>query len=177
MKQPARLLLSFIFALGLSACMTSEVANPSRVTPGDIVANVVRVDTSAFSGIEGRDLVVSREKVAKDISRAIGRRMDGRGPSNANIDVRLNSVRLTSPGSAFAFGGPSSIEARVTVTDVDTGEILFGPEVIRGTSEFVRLPGVIGVATSPTPERDYEQTVEGFSVAVRAAINGTDPEA
>lgn len=159
-------------AVALAACMDSAPQSQSRVSAGDVAANVVRVDTSSFSGIEGRTLDVSRDKVASDISRALGSRLAASGLSNASVDVRLQRVRLTSPGSAFAFGGPSSIEAQVTARNAETGAVLFGPTAIRGTSEFVRLPGVIGAATSPTPERDYDQTVEGFAVAVSDAITG-----
>ncbi|WP_299612736.1 hypothetical protein [uncultured Tateyamaria sp.] len=172
MTQFLRLALWLTCTLTVAACMDTAPQSQSRISPADIVANEVRVDTSSFAGVEGRTLDISREKIASDIGRALGRRMGDGGPSNANIDVRLQSVRLTSPGAAFAFGGPSSIEAEVTVTDAVSGAILFGPEDIKGTSEFLRLPGVIGVATSPTPERDYDQTVEGFSVAVKSAISG-----
>lgn len=168
------LALALIGALG--ACMDTAPQSQSRVSPADIVANVVRVDTSSFGGIEGRTLDIPTAKIASDIGRALGRRMGNGGPSNANIDVRLLSVRLTSPASAFAFGGPSAIEAEVTVSDAATGDVLFGPEQVRGTSEFLRLPGVIGVATSPSPERDYDQTVQGFAAAVAQAIRGPAPE-
>ncbi|WP_299552016.1 hypothetical protein [uncultured Tateyamaria sp.] len=172
MKRVLHLAFCLNVAFALAACMTTAPATGSRVGPADIVANVVRVDTSSFIGVEGRTLDIPPEKIASDIMRALGRRMGAGGPSNANIDIALQRVRLTSPGSAFAFGGPSSIKAEVAVTDAQTGTLLFGPEVVLGTSEFVRLPGVIGVATSPSPERDYDQTVEGFAVAVTAAIKG-----
>lgn len=171
MKQFLRIALGLACALAVAACTDTAPQSPSRISPAQIVANVVRVDTSSFSGIEGRTLDIPREKIANDIGRALGRRLGNGGPTNANIDVRVQRVRLTSPGSAFAFGGPSSIEANVTVTDAGSGAVLFGPRDIRGTSEFLRLPGVIGVATSPSPERDYDQTVEGFAVAVSEAIN------
>ena len=176
MTQTIRTALCLVCLFALGACMGAAPQSQSRVSPADIVANVVRVDTSSFSGIEGRDFDLSPAEIASDIGRALGRRMGGGGPSNANIDVRLKKVQLTSPVAAFAFGGPSAIEAEVTVTDASTGAILFGPESVRGTSEFLRLPGVIGVATSPTPEQDYRQTVQGFAAAVTQAIRGPAPE-
>ncbi|WP_299047989.1 hypothetical protein [uncultured Tateyamaria sp.] len=176
MTQTLRIALWLICCAALAACMDGTPQSQSRVSPADIVANVVRVDTSAFTGIEGRNLDISAAQIASDIGRALGRRMGSGGPSNANIDVRLGTVRLTSPASAFAFGGPSAIEAEVVVTDASTGAVLFGPEQVRGTSEFLRLPGVIGVATSPSPERDYDQTVQGFAAAVTLAIRRPAPE-
>ncbi|MEL7131954.1 MAG: hypothetical protein AAGK77_06040 [Pseudomonadota bacterium] len=177
MTHQIRLALCLLATLAFAACTASAPSNGARVSPADIVSTTVRVDTASFAGIEGRDINVPSRQIASDITSALSRRMDGFGPSNAIIDVRLDKVQLTSPGSAFAFGGPSAIEARVTVTDAESGAILFGPQDIRGTSEFVRLPGVIGVATSPTPERDYDQTVEGFAIAVQSAISGTGSNA
>ncbi|MEM8656161.1 MAG: hypothetical protein AAGF36_15590 [Pseudomonadota bacterium] len=173
MTHHIRFALGLLGALALAACMTTEPSGSTGRFSADMATNTVRVDTASFSGIEGRDLTVPPRQIASDIMRALNTRMDGTGPSNAVIDVRLDKVELTSPGSAFAFGGPSAIEARVTVTDAESGALLFGPRNIRGTSETVRLPGVIGVATSPTPERDYDQTVQGFAAAVHSAISGT----
>jgi len=139
-----------------------------------IQANTVTVDTSAFSGIEGREISLPPEQVASDLRTAVAQRLSANGTVMANVTLRLKRVVLTSPGSAFAFGGPSAIEAEIVATDASTGAVLFGPELVRGRSETVRLPGVIGAATSPSVERDYDQTVAGFAVAVQSTLNPPD---
>ncbi|WP_299165133.1 hypothetical protein [uncultured Tateyamaria sp.] len=147
---------------------------PVIAAPRVIEANTVIVDTSAFTGIEGREFALPPERVAGDLRTAVARQLSSTGTVVANVTVRLKRVVLTSPGSAFAFGGPSAIEAEITATDARTGAVLFGPEPLRGTSATVRLPGVIGVATSPSAERDYDQTILGFAAAVQTTLNPPD---
>ncbi|MEO0503294.1 MAG: hypothetical protein AAFZ14_08210 [Pseudomonadota bacterium] len=160
------------FALALAACDAPPADAPQARS--SIAAHVVTVDVSRFAAIEGRTVAISPDEVGEDIATALTDTMaDASGDAVlADIGLVLTSVRLTSPGAAFAFGGPSRIEGTMTVTDVETGDVLFGPETVVGTSETLRLPGVIGVATSPSPADDYRQTVDGFAIAVQRVLNG-----
>ena len=168
----ARLIALFGIALTLSACDEGAGPPASTATPvRALVANVVSVDITDFTGIRGRVIERAPLEVANDITVAVQDVFSGPGAANANIALRLKDVLLPSPGSAFAFGGPSSIRADVTVTDAQTGAVIFGPEEVRGTSATLRVPGLIGVATSPSASRDYAQTVAGFAVALETALS------
>lgn len=159
-------------ALTLAACDEAATSVTSTDTPGRaIVANVVAVDITDFIGIRGRALERAPLEVANDITVAVQDVFSGPGVANANIALRLKDVLLTSPGSAFAFGGPSSIVADVTVRDAQTGDVIFGPQEVRGTSATLRVPGLIGVATSPSATRDYDQTVAGFAAALQTQLS------
>ena len=149
---------------------------PSQVGIEDqpqIVANSISLDLSSFGGVEGRALTLTNEQIAQDISNALRTALASNGePPNADINLELTAVELTSRGAAFALGGPSRIRGVLTVTDVQTGAVLFGPELFEGNSETLRLPGLIGVATSPSTDADYLQTIDGFAAAVAQELNG-----
>lgn len=149
-----------------SAPATEQVVAPA------ITANSVTVDVSRFPGIEGRELVRSSQAIAQDLTTALTRSLSGGAVAgNANVTLQLTSVRLTSPVSAAAFGGPSRIAGILTVTDAADGSVLFGPETVEGTSKTVRVPGAIGVVTSPSAANDYRQTVDGFAASVAELLN------
>ncbi|WP_299686313.1 hypothetical protein [uncultured Tateyamaria sp.] len=155
----------------LGACDAPVADSPEAQAP--IAANTVRVDVSGFAAVEGRTVALSPARVGQDIAQALAQqlRQTADGAVIADITLDLTSVRLTSRGAAFAFGGPSRIAGILTAHDARTGAVMFGPTPVVGTSETLRLPGVIGVATSPSPTDDYRQTVLGFAVAVQRLLN------
>lgn len=154
-----------------SATETSTTTPEQTIAPA-IIANSVKVDVSRFTGIEGRDLALSPEAVAQDVTAALSRALSGgTAAGNADVTLQLTSVRLTSPVSAAAFGGPSRISGILTVTDAEDGSVIFGPETVDGSSKTVRIPGAIGVVTSPSAENDYRQTVDGFAASVADLLN------
>lgn len=163
---------ALLITLALAACDAPSGDAPRDLMP--IAAHTVKVDVSEFAAIEGRVVTMSPDEVGQDIATALAEQL-AEAPTDAvqaDIALALTSVRLTSRGAAFAFGGPSRIEGLLTVIEAKTGAVLFGPETVVGTSETVRLPGVIGVATSPSAANDYRQTVAGFAIAVQRVLNG-----
>ena len=160
--------------LCLSAC-DAPAPSAQAAGPAAVVARSVTVDTSGFAGIEGRDFVRSPATVGADLTRALERDLSRSGVAGtADVTFELSSVRLTSPVGAATFAGASRISGVLTVRDSETGAVIFGPEAVEGTSETLRIPGAIGVVTSPTAEADYQQTVDGFAADINDLLNGSE---
>ena len=140
----------------------------------NLVVRNISVDVSALSGVTGRQIDVPAEQIGADVKAALEKALARPGPGNADLAVVVQSVKLTSPGAAAAFGGNSKISVLMTITDAKTGDVLLPTREVRGYSDVLRLPGVIGVATSPSRENDYRQTVDGFAQSVKEQIYGDD---
>ncbi|WP_415921746.1 hypothetical protein [Tateyamaria sp. SN6-1] len=169
-----RPVVALLLCAVLAACDAPQA--PPSAEQRRVVANVVTVDMSTFVGIEGRQIDKSADQVAGDVSRALTNRLAATGAAKptADVDIQLSSVRLTSRGAAFAFGGPSRVIGVVTVRDVQDGTVVFGPRRVEAASSTLRLPGVVGVATSPSVEDDYRQSIAGFAAAVEQLLNGPE---
>ncbi|WP_299146877.1 hypothetical protein [uncultured Tateyamaria sp.] len=162
--------LSLMLVLFVVAACTQPVLQEG--TPQTFVVRNVTVDSTSFTGVSGREISVPTAQVVADVQGALETALARPGEQTADVLVQLTSVKLTSPGSAAAFGGNSRITAVLSVRDVNTGEVLIPPTQITGFSEFTRVPGVIGAATSPSAGNDYRQTVDGFAASVRNQIYG-----
>jgi hypothetical protein len=162
------------FALFLALSVLAACTQPVLQTGGSesLVVQNVTVDVSGLSGITGRNITVPPEQIGQDVKVALEKALSRTGTQNADLAISLTAVKLTSRGSAAAFGGNSRITAILTVTDTDTKAVLVPPTEVTGYSQVVRVPGVIGVATSPTAANDYRQTVDGFALSVRDQIYG-----
>ncbi|WP_299288642.1 hypothetical protein [uncultured Tateyamaria sp.] len=162
--------LSLMLVLIMVAACTQPMLQDG--TPQTFVVRDVTVDVASFTGVTGREIAVPPAQVAADVKAALEASLARPGPQTADLLIQLTSVQLTSRGSAAAFGGNSRMTAVLSVRDAATGDVLIAPTQITGFSEFVRVPGVIGAATSPSPESDYRQTVDGFAESVRNQLYG-----
>ena len=165
-----RTLLSFIAVTALAACETAPLISPEAAQSVS-VRNVV-VDTSAIEGLSGgRDLEVAPAKINSDVTAAMRTFLNASPNGNSDVAVTVTQVKLLSPGEAFLLGGNSFIKGIIKVQGSDGTEILAATEIL-GTSQQVRLGGIIGAATSPSPEKDYANTVTGFATSARDQLFG-----
>ena len=163
-----------IFLLGaltatLAACEAEPLvdqAQAATIVPGNIV-----VDTSAISGIEGRELVVAPAQINADLTGALKTALKRPGAPNADVYVTVKKVQLVSRGASVAFA-QSNIQAVLQVRNRAGGADIIAPTEITGLSEQFRLGGVIGVVTAPTAEQDYQQTIRGFAASVGDRLFG-----
>lgn len=169
-----RFLLLFGLLTFLSACaeplLEADVAQ-------QIVPRTISVDVSKIEGVSGRadEITVAPSKIQSDLTANLERTLARPGRPNADIALSVTKVRLVSPGQAFLLGGTSYIEGILQVTDSRSGAVLLAPTEVFGISEQLRLGGIVGAVTTPAADKDYQQTIRGFSAAIQERLYG-DPE-
>jgi hypothetical protein len=155
----------------LAACSAPTLVDES-VSANWWVRDVF-VDTSELSGVSGRSLAVASDQVGSDVDRALRQQL--RGLSRAqpvNVEVKIESVRLVSPGQSLLVGGLSTISGTVRVIDARSGEVLLPTSKISGSAQGYAPGGIIGALSRPSPEKDYQNTVAGFAVNTRKLLFG-----
>ena len=168
---PSRRAFLILAAGGLVAACSEQKAIVSRSIASQITITDVQLDMSNIplnskgNVRTGRQIVLTRERLGKDIdvlvTRAVAAR-DFNGPVKATLKIVPSSIMLVSPGQAWAVGGRSNIEGIVSLTSA-SGQQLLAPTTIKGFSETFRASGLIGAMTSPEADQDYQQTVNGFA--------------
>ena len=162
-----------LFALGalvlLAACM--EPLADESVTRNLVVRDIY-INTDNIEGIEGREIVVSPEKIRADLTMALiselGYRRSDTG--NADVVISITKVHLLSPGGSLMIGGNSFIKGVIKVTEVGTGKVLVPATKVTGLSEQKRLGGIIGAMSSPSAANDYRATIIGFARNVKNSL-------
>ena len=160
--------------------LVTGCAQPVLVTEDrsqSLVIGQIDVDMSMFEGMKGREFTVPPEQIAADIAGELRAVLDRPGAPNASLDLRVSTLRLVSPGQAFALGGQSQIQGVLTVVDDATGDAIVPATAVVGISEQIRLGGVIGAVTSPAADKDYRQTLRGFAASIHQQLYGVKPGA
>ncbi len=167
-----RHILAGAIAASVAAC--APVVDRSDVL-GPITVASVSVDAST-AVVEGRDLPITRAAAAglleDAIEGAVARSNDPNGRA-VNVDVVMTQIRLAPPLERVV-AGTSSATGTLTVTDAETGERLKAPVSVTGNTTNLRAPGVVGLATTVTPEEDNRGTVRGFAEAIRQTLFGSE---
>ncbi len=140
------------------------------------VVKSVNVDTSRVAGIEGgRKIERSRKQMEQDVRSVV---MAALAPHNkeggrpVNVDIRVDQVRL-SKATENAFFGASQMKGAATLVDASTGKVVHNLGEIESTADGFRIPvGLMGVLTTKTPDKDYQQTLAGFAHKVERGIYG-----
>jgi hypothetical protein len=169
------LLIAFGAALALAACAAE--APDFTGEAGALNVRAVSVDVSGLdNAVTGRDVSVTKAQLQSNLTDALTASLAKSSDPDgipARVVVVVSGVNLTSPLHAAAAGGPSSIEGLVSVVALDGNRQIVSPKSIKGSSADLRLPGVLGVVTSPSAENDYRGTVAGFAETVRRALFDT----
>ena len=169
-----RLLVSFGAALALAACAAEAPDLTSDV--GSINVRAVSVDVSSLAqAVEGREISVSKAQLQRDLTAALTKSLAQASDPNGTpvqVAVQVSKVQLTSPLRAAVAAGPSFVEGFVSVMALGGDAVVMAPTALKGSSEAVRLPGTIGIVTSPSAEKDYRQTLDGFAETVKKALTG-----
>jgi hypothetical protein len=156
----------------LAACEVPPLVDAETASTIN-VRNVV-VDTSQIKGLSGgREYQVSPEKINSDLTAALRQFMNASPTGNTDVAVTVTKVKLVSPGEALLLGGNSFITGIIKVQGADGSEVLPATEIF-GSSQMARLGGLIGAATSPSPQKDYLDTVTGFATSARDRLLGTN---
>ncbi len=167
------ILMSLFFVL--SACAQPVLVSEAQSRA--LVVGTIDIDMSRFQGVTGREFKLSPAQVEADVRKALRAVLARPGNANADIKLVLDRVRLVSPGQAFAVGGQSSITGTLSVVGRANNTAIVPPTEVSGISEQVRLGGVIGAVTSPTADKDYQQTLRGFAASVHKQLYGVMPGA
>ena len=163
MIERRHILAAGLFALlaGCSSQSGTDVAQPDKaldVTEITVDASAITEDMlggaiplGAFEG----DLVARLTPLLAERSREDGRPV--------SVAVEVTEVKLISILAGAVPGLKSDIEGQVAVTGAPT-------LAIRGISDRFRVPGVLGIVTSPSREKDYNETADGFARTIADAV-------
>ena len=161
-----------VMAMSVAACSTA-VDRSDEV--GTISVTSVSVDMSS-AVIEGRDLPITRPAAEDVLETAIEAAI---APDNdpdgrlVNVNVLMTELRLAPPLERVV-AGTSSATGIMTVTDAETGDRISPPVSVTGNTENIRAAGLIALATTVTPQEDYQGTVRGFAETIRQTLFGSE---
>lgn len=149
----------------LSACSTSSNAPDTDVTDKTLNVIGVSVDASAITeDMLGGAIALSAFEgdLESRIAPLLAERSTEAGVP-VSVAVTVTEVSLISILEGALPGVKSDIKGQVAVTDQPT-------LAITGVSERFRVPGVIGIVTSPSREKDYNETADGFAATIADAV-------
>ncbi|UWR22957.1 hypothetical protein [Sulfitobacter sp. S190] len=170
-----RVPLALTLIAGLAACATPSIRATGDTTDLNVVSVSVDTDTMA-QAVSGRASTVTKAQLDDDLTAALGAELakastpDG---TPVTVAVTLTSVDLAPPVTRVA-AAASSATGTVTVTEVGTDRTVVPATTLTGTSNSLRAPGVIGLATTQSVENDYRGTLSGFASTVRKALFGSE---
>ena len=132
----------------------------------------ISVLTDNITHYSVRGLPISRARFADELRNHIQQELGERAQpaGNAELIVVVKRVWLKSPGESLFMGGPSFIDAEVTVRRVSDGGIIAGPTKFSGVSQQQRLGGIFGAISAPSAQDDYQQTLRGFAIRINQAL-------
>jgi len=175
MSLAIRSILMMSLFVVLSACAQPVLV--SEAQSRTLVVGEIDIDMSQFQGVTGREFKLSPAQVEADVRQALRAVLARPGKANADLTLVLDRVRLVSPGQAFALGGQSVITGTLSVVARANNTAIVPPTEVSGISEQVRLGGVVGAVTSPSADKDYQQTLRGFAASVHKQLYGVMPGA
>ncbi|MEO9514558.1 MAG: hypothetical protein ABJG55_02370 [Paracoccaceae bacterium] len=168
-----RTFLTLAAGVFLAACSQAPLLAPDAAQ--DVRIRTVSVDVSGFEGITGREFDVTPEQLQADITAALRRQFAPTNAGNADVAVSVSSVRLVSPGAAFAFGGTSRIAGVVQITNTESGEFILPATEVVGLADGTYAPGgVIAALSTKSPENDYKNTVASFASDIKRRLFGAE---
>ena len=166
-----RSFLMITMAFALAACeehtalVAPETASQIRITEIRVNTNALprRSDGKIRTGREA--IVLTPDQFASHLKNELNRQITTRalnGPTPAVLTVSPTRLALVSPGQSFLVGGRSLIEGVVSVKSTK-GQVLLAPITINGFTDELRSGGLIGAASAPPAQEDYQRTLEGFA--------------
>ena len=158
-----------IAAVALTAC-TQTLMEPA-VAQG-VTVRRISVLTDNVTHFSVRELAIDRQRFAADLTAAVRSAIGARarGDGNAELIINVNRVWLKSPGESFLLGGPSFVDAEVTVRNVADGTVIAGPTTFSGISSQTRMGGIVGALSAPSAQDDYDHTLQGFATMINEAL-------
>ena len=173
-KSPRRLFSRRGILLGglsvaLAAC-TQTILEPEVAQSVTIRrVSVVMTNTAQYSV---RELTISRDRFASDLKTQVERKLGNRFTRNGNAELIIAPKRvwLKTPGESLFIGGPSFIDAEVTVRRISDGATISGPSQFSGMAQQPRMGGIFGAMGAPSAQDDYRLTLEGFADMINAAL-------
>ncbi len=155
--------------LALGAC--TQTLMEARVAQSVTIRRIV-ILTNSITQYSVREMAVTRARFAADLERHIRAELGNRvqPDGNAELIVVVKRIWLKSPGQSFLIGGPSFIDADVTVRRIADGLIIAGPTSFSAVSHHRRWGGIIGAMGAPSAQDDYLQTLRGFAVRINEAL-------
>ncbi|MCP5072767.1 MAG: hypothetical protein GY947_05650 [Rhodobacteraceae bacterium] len=162
-------------ALAVSACVPEPLLDASAASGYSIRS--VDIDVSAIEGLKGgREITKTPEQIRADIDGTVTHVLQQASAENGRplkVSIAVDSVALVSPGQALLLGGVSTIRGMLTATDAKTGDVVIPATKVFGTAKGGWAPGgILGAASTKTPENDYKATVVGFANDVKLRLFG-----
>jgi len=152
--------------LGLCLLLLTGCVQPAfdTETAQNMVVRQISVDTSAISGVTGRQIAKSPATIDADLTAALRQSLAPLRPTGSvDVSVQVLKLRLFAPQEEIFIGGTWHIQALVRVTDVKTGRDVMSPLRLLAASDTMRISGPLGPLLSPPAEKDYAQTIDGFA--------------
>jgi len=149
----------------LSACSTSSNAPDADVADKALNVIGVSVDASAITeDMLGGAIALTAfegDLEARIVPLLAEQSLESGMP--VSVAITVTEVSLISILQGAVPGAKSDIKGQVAVTDQPT-------LAITGVSDRFRVPGVIGIVTSPNREKDYNETADGFAATIAEAV-------
>ena len=94
------------------------------------------------------------------------------GAVQGDLVVDVKEVNLVARGLSALAPVQSSSKVVLSVTERGTGRVIVAPTEITAFSAQLRGSGIIGAATAPSVEKDYNATLTGLANAVEKRLFG-----
>ncbi len=158
-------------ALFLMGCAQSQMTQ--HIAGGlDIRSVTVRTDVSK-QAVAGRPNAITHAQLTDAVTRVVKPRLAARaGQVPGDLVIEIKEVNLVSRGASALAPVQSTARLVLSVTEPGTGQALLDPtEVIAYSAQF-RAGGLIGAATAPGVQKDYEGMLTGIANTVEKRLYG-----
>ena len=141
---------------------------------GGLAISSVRVETSSLTkAVKGRPNAITTAQLANDATRVLRQRFAAQsGAVQGDLVVDVKEVNLVARGLSALAPVQSSSKVVLSVTERGTGRVIVAPTEITAFSAQLRGSGIIGAATAPSVEKDYNATLTGLANAVEKRLFG-----
>ncbi len=158
-------------ALLLAGCAQPQLTGDIA---GGLAINSVSVETSSLTkAVKGRPNAITTTQLADDATRVLTKRFAAQsGTVKGDLVVEVKEVNLVARGLSALAPVQSSSKVVLSVTERGTGKVIVAPTEITAFSAQVRGGGIIGAATAPSVEKDYNATLRGLADAVEKRLYG-----
>ena len=158
-------------ALLLAGCAQPQLTGDIQ---GGLAISSVRVETSSLSkAVKGRPNAISTSQLASDATRVLTQRFASKsGAVRGDLVVEVKEVNLVARGLSALAPVQSTSKVVLSVKERGTGKVIVAPTEITAPSAQLRGSGIIGAATAPSVEKDYNATLRGLANAVEKRLYG-----